>query len=131
MRHFSGAQRNRQALAFRAIHPAGVVSGRGCVFLWCASLGGVNGHDAGHRRPVCVTSRSLRAALVECPFCIADSDLDRNQLPRDPRWSIPLALGLGVAFVALFYLLANTAFLHILTVLEIAATNRVGAAVAL
>jgi len=38
---------------------------------------------------------------------------------------------LGVAFVALFYLLANAAFLHILTVLEIAATNRVGAAVAL
>ncbi len=48
-----------------------------------------------------------------------------------PQRNVPLALGLGVAFVALIYMLANAAFLHILSVPEIAATDRVGAEVAL
>ena len=48
-----------------------------------------------------------------------------------PERNIPLALGLGVATVAVVYLLANAAFLRILPVAEMAATERVGAAVAL
>ncbi|MDQ6700389.1 MAG: amino acid permease [Acidobacteriota bacterium] len=47
-----------------------------------------------------------------------------------PQRNLPLALGLGVAFVALVYMLANAAFLRILSISEIAATDRVGAAVA-
>ena len=47
-----------------------------------------------------------------------------------PQRNLPLALGAGVAFVALVYLLANAAFLRILSVAEIAGTDRVGALVA-
>jgi APA family basic amino acid/polyamine antiporter len=47
-----------------------------------------------------------------------------------PQRSIPLALGLGVAVIAVVYLLANAAFLRILPVAEMAHTDRVGAVVA-
>ena len=47
-----------------------------------------------------------------------------------PQRNLPLALGAGVAVVALVYLLANAAFLRILSVAEIAGTDRVGALVA-
>ena len=47
-----------------------------------------------------------------------------------PQRNIPLALGLGVASIAVVYLLANAAFLRILPVAEMATTERVGAVVA-
>ena len=49
---------------------------------------------------------------------------------KRPERNIPLALGFGVATVAVLYLLLNLAFLKVLTVPEIAAADKVGAVVA-
>jgi APA family basic amino acid/polyamine antiporter len=49
---------------------------------------------------------------------------------NDPKRNLPLALALGVALAIAIYVLANVAYLRVLTPAEIAATPRVGALVA-
>jgi APA family basic amino acid/polyamine antiporter len=49
---------------------------------------------------------------------------------RNPRRNIPLALAIGVGICMLIYVLANLAYLRVLTPAEIAATPRVGELVA-
>src|SRR5262249_6348371 len=49
---------------------------------------------------------------------------------RDPRRNIPLALGLGIGACILIYVLANMAYLRVLSIDEIAHADRVGALVA-
>ena len=49
---------------------------------------------------------------------------------KDPRRNLPLSLGLGVGAVIVLYMLANVAYLHVLSPDEIAATDRVAALVA-
>jgi len=49
---------------------------------------------------------------------------------KNPKRNLPLALALGVALAIAIYVLANLAYLRVLTVAEIAATPRVGALVA-
>lgn len=46
---------------------------------------------------------------------------------RNPKRNLPLALALGLATVMAVYVLANVAYLRVLTVPEIAASERVGA----
>jgi len=48
----------------------------------------------------------------------------------DPQRNLPRALGLGMGAVMALYVSANIAYMNVLTVSEIAATERVGAAVA-
>jgi APA family basic amino acid/polyamine antiporter len=48
----------------------------------------------------------------------------------DPQRNLPRALGLGMGAVMVLYVSANIAYMNVLTVPEIAATERVGAAVA-
>ena len=48
---------------------------------------------------------------------------------RKPGRYLPLSLGIGVGVVILLYLLANVAYMQVLTVEEIAATDRVAAVV--
>jgi APA family basic amino acid/polyamine antiporter len=48
----------------------------------------------------------------------------------DPHRNLPRALGLGMAAVMALYILANLAYVHVMTLPEIAATERVGAALA-
>ena len=49
---------------------------------------------------------------------------------RDPRRNLPLALALGMIAVIALYVCANLAYMNVMTVPEIAATERVGAAAA-
>src|SRR5579859_1894189 len=49
---------------------------------------------------------------------------------RDPKRNIPLSLGMGLAAVTVIYVLANIAYLRVLPVTLIAATDRTGAALA-
>jgi len=49
---------------------------------------------------------------------------------REPRRNLPLAMGIGLAIAVAVYLLANLAYLRVLPISEIAASQRVGAAVA-
>jgi basic amino acid/polyamine antiporter, APA family len=49
---------------------------------------------------------------------------------KNPKRNLPLALALGLALAIAIYVLANVAYLRVLTVAEIAATPRVGALVA-
>lgn len=49
---------------------------------------------------------------------------------RDPERNLPRAMTLGMAAVIAIYVLANLAYLHVMSVPEVAATERVGAAVA-
>ena len=49
---------------------------------------------------------------------------------KNPKRNLPLALALGLALAIGIYVLANAAYLRVLTVAEIAATPRVGALVA-
>jgi APA family basic amino acid/polyamine antiporter len=49
---------------------------------------------------------------------------------KNPKRNLPLALALGLALAIALYVLANLAYLRVLTVAEIAATPRVGALVA-
>jgi len=49
---------------------------------------------------------------------------------KDPQRNLPRALALGMLAVGALYVSANLAYLHVMTVPEIAATERVGAAVA-
>ena len=49
---------------------------------------------------------------------------------KDPHRNLPLSLGAGVGAVILLYMLANVAYMNVLTVDEIAATDRVAAVVA-
>lgn len=49
---------------------------------------------------------------------------------RNPRRNLPLSLGAGVGGVVALYLLANVAYMNVLSVEEIAATDRVAAVVA-
>jgi APA family basic amino acid/polyamine antiporter len=49
---------------------------------------------------------------------------------KNPKRNLPVALGLGVALAIAIYVLANLAYLRVLTVPEIAATPRVAALVA-
>ena len=49
---------------------------------------------------------------------------------KEPKRTLPLALALGVGLAIAIYVLANVAYLRVLTVAEIAATPRVGALVA-
>ena len=49
---------------------------------------------------------------------------------KDPQRNLPISLGAGVAAVVVLYMLANVAYLNVLTVEEIAATDRVAAVVA-
>jgi APA family basic amino acid/polyamine antiporter len=48
----------------------------------------------------------------------------------DPQRNLPRALGLGMGAVMVLYVSANIAYMNVMTVPEIAATERVGAAVA-
>ncbi len=50
---------------------------------------------------------------------------------RDPRRNLLRSLTIGMAVVALLYLSANAAYLHLMTVPQIAATERVGADLAI
>jgi len=107
-------------LAGIAVLVLGAFSAKGTIFTGSANFGQVTASGLGLATVACLLAYdgwnivSFVAGEVE-----------------NPQRNIPLALGLGVAFVALVYLLANVAFLHILSVPEIAATDRVGAAVAL
>jgi len=49
---------------------------------------------------------------------------------REPRRNLPLVLGIGLAIAIAVYLLANLAYLRVLPISEIAASQRVGADVA-
>ncbi|MDQ6665800.1 MAG: amino acid permease [Acidobacteriota bacterium] len=49
---------------------------------------------------------------------------------RDPQRNLPRSLALGMTLVIALYVLANAAYMNVMTVPEIAATERVGAAVA-
>lgn len=49
---------------------------------------------------------------------------------RNPKRNLPRALALGMAAVMALYVAANVAYLHVMTVPEMAATERVGAEVA-
>jgi APA family basic amino acid/polyamine antiporter len=49
---------------------------------------------------------------------------------KNPRKNVMLALGLGVAICISVYVLANAAYLHVLSIPEIAASGHVGAAAA-
>ena len=49
---------------------------------------------------------------------------------KDPHRNLPISLGAGVGAVVLLYILANVAYMNVLTVEEIAATDRVAAVVA-
>jgi APA family basic amino acid/polyamine antiporter len=49
---------------------------------------------------------------------------------KNPKRNLPVALALGLALAMAIYVLANLAYLRVLTVAEIAATPRVGALVA-
>jgi basic amino acid/polyamine antiporter, APA family len=49
---------------------------------------------------------------------------------RNPKRNLPLALALGIGLVMVVYVLANVAYLRVLTVPEIAASDRVGASAA-
>ena len=49
---------------------------------------------------------------------------------KDPQRNLPRSLALGMGAVMALYLLANLAYMNVMTVPEIAATERVGAAVA-
>lgn len=49
---------------------------------------------------------------------------------REPKRNLPLALALGLTLAIAIYVLANVAYLRVLSVAEIAATPRVGALVA-
>jgi APA family basic amino acid/polyamine antiporter len=49
---------------------------------------------------------------------------------RDPQRSLPRSLGLGMTIVGALYVLANVAYMKVLTIPEIAVTERVGAALA-
>ena len=49
---------------------------------------------------------------------------------KDPRRNLPLSLGLGIGVVIALYMLANVAYLNVLSPDEIAATDRVAALVA-
>jgi len=49
---------------------------------------------------------------------------------KNPQRNLPLSLGFGVGGVMLLYILANVAYMKVLTVEEIAATDRVAAVVA-
>ena len=49
---------------------------------------------------------------------------------KDPHRNLPISLGAGVGAVILLYMLANVAYMNVLTVEEIAATDRVAAVVA-
>lgn len=49
---------------------------------------------------------------------------------KDPQRNLPRALAFGMAAVMLLYILANVAYMHVMTIPEIAGTERVGAAVA-
>jgi len=49
---------------------------------------------------------------------------------KDPKRTLPLALALGLGLAIAIYVLANAAYLRVLTVAEIAAAPRVGALVA-
>jgi APA family basic amino acid/polyamine antiporter len=49
---------------------------------------------------------------------------------KEPQRTIPRALALGMGAVMALYILANIAYLHVLTLPEIAASERVGAALA-
>jgi basic amino acid/polyamine antiporter, APA family len=49
---------------------------------------------------------------------------------KDPKRNLPLALALGLVFATAVYVLANVAYLRVLTPAEIAAAPRVGAQVA-
>lgn len=49
---------------------------------------------------------------------------------RHPKRTVPMALALGVAIVMAVYVLANAAYLRVLTIPEIAAASRVGAVAA-
>ncbi len=48
----------------------------------------------------------------------------------DPQRNLPRALGLGMGVVMVLYVAANLAYMNVMTVSQIAATERVGAAVA-
>jgi len=49
---------------------------------------------------------------------------------KNPRRNLPRAMAIGMAAVVAIYVAANAAYLNVMTVSEIAATERVGAAVA-
>jgi APA family basic amino acid/polyamine antiporter len=49
---------------------------------------------------------------------------------RNPKRNLPLALAVGIALVMSVYVLANAAYLRVLTIPEIAASERVGATAA-
>jgi APA family basic amino acid/polyamine antiporter len=49
---------------------------------------------------------------------------------RNPKRNLPLALAIGIALVMAVYVLTNLAYLRVLTIPEIAASDRVGAAAA-
>ena len=49
---------------------------------------------------------------------------------KDPHRNLPISLGAGVGAVMALYILANVAYMHVLSVEEIAATDRVAAVVA-
>lgn len=49
---------------------------------------------------------------------------------REPQRNVPRALGLGLAAIIAIYVLANVAYMRVLPVAEIAATDRTGAVVA-
>ncbi|MDQ6678379.1 MAG: amino acid permease [Acidobacteriota bacterium] len=80
-----------------------------------------------------ITAGGLGIAMVACLLAYDGWNVVSfiaGEVER-PQRNIPLALGLGVATVALAYMLANAAFLRVLTVAQIAATDRVGATAAL
>ena len=49
---------------------------------------------------------------------------------REPRTTLPLALGGGVAAVVVIYLVANLAYTRVLPIADLAATSRPAAATA-
>lgn len=93
-------------------------------------LGGKVAHTAVHLSPAGFSLRSFGLALVPCVLSY-DGWVQMSFVAgeiRNPRRNIVLALALGVAACVVIYLLANLAYLRVLSIPEIAASDRVGAA---
>jgi len=91
-------------------------------------LGGHMGHRAAMSAPAASIS-NFGVALIACLLAY-DGWVQLSFVAgeiRDPQRNVVRALAIGTLAVTAIYLLANLAYLHVLTVAEIAASDHVGA----
>jgi APA family basic amino acid/polyamine antiporter len=102
----------------------------GLLIIIAAALvfGGPNGQTANAAVPMASAS-SFGVALIACLLCY-DGWVQLSFVAgeiRDPQRNVVRALAIGTLAVTAIYLLANIAYLHVLTIPEIAASEHVGA----